>query len=377
MAKDFYWVGKFESRPKAEVHFFIMKWSWKLLYQVVENLSHPGDDQLIQIGEDALPKRNPNGQIYVFHTILEVLEKSAEISDSFDDFLMAAWQSILVAMHSDQFSSMCQMFVPMVIHRKTISKMPSVIENFGEKKIFEKSKTKTGLILPLVVERLYGILNGNGRLPLVQTANLIYKILFYNDAHRKDLEIYKTIQERISKLQKFLDFIEERIEVEDETSLVRIVSIQMIIRLANQSEMDHSNDRIELINEMLSINKSESRKKTKYYIDSSTHRNKERCFQYILLILLQDNFYMKMTLPQSRDICQDLISSLINDEQSSISALQQVCIALMLNFALSHGEDFLVRVRFASCTLIGSVITKILVGLFRSPACSLPVSYSL
>ena len=118
-------------------------------------------------------------------------------------------------------------------------------------------------------------------------------------------------------------------------------------------------------------------KKTKYYIDSSTHRNKERCFQYILLILLQDNFYMKMTLPQSRDICQDLISSLINDEQSNISALQQICIALMLNFALSHGEDFLVRVRFASCTLIGSVITKILVGLFRSPACSLPVSYSL
>ena len=49
---------------------------------------------------------------------------------------------------------------------------------------------------------------------------------------------------------------------------------------------------------------------------------------------------MKMTLPKSRDICQDLISSLINDEQSSISALQQICIALMLNFALSHGEDF-------------------------------------
>ena len=142
MAKDFHWGGKFESRPKTEVHFSIMKWSWKLLYQVVENLSHPSDDQLIQIGEDALPKGNPNGQIYVFHTILEVLEKSAEISDNFDDFLMAAWQSVLVAMHSDQFSSMCQMFVPMVIHRKTISKMPSVIENFGEKKSSKNQKQK-------------------------------------------------------------------------------------------------------------------------------------------------------------------------------------------------------------------------------------------
>ena len=58
--------------------------------------------------------------------------------------------------------------------------------------------------------------------------------------------------------KNFLDFIEEIIEVEDETSLVRIVSIQIIIRLANQSD-----DRIELINEMLSINKSESRKKDK------------------------------------------------------------------------------------------------------------------
>ena len=77
--------------------------------------------------------------------------------------------------------------------------MPSVVEDFGEKN-FEKSKTKTGLILPYV-ERLYEISDGNGRLPFVQTPNLIYKILFYNDAHRKDLEIYKTIQERISKLK--------------------------------------------------------------------------------------------------------------------------------------------------------------------------------
>ena len=139
MAKDFYWVGKFESRPKAEVHFFIMKWSWKLLYQVVKNLSHPGDDQLIQIGEDALPKR---------------------------PFLRC---------------------LPLL---KTLVK-----------KIFEKSKTKTGLILPLV-ERLYGISDGNGRLPFVQTPNLIYKILFYNDAHRKDLEIYKT-NFKTPKLSRF------------------------------------------------------------------------------------------------------------------------------------------------------------------------------
>ena len=340
MAKDFYRGGKFDIRPKTEVHFSIMKWSWKLLYHVVKFYSHHDDDQLIHIGEDALPKMNPNGQIYVFQTILEVLEKSPEISENFGDFLTAAWQSVLVAMHSDKFSSMYQLFVHMVIHRRTISKMPSVVENFGEK-IFEKSKTKTGLVLPLV-QRLYQIqiMDGNGLLPFKQTPNLIYKILFYNDAHRKDLEIYKTIQERISKLKNFVDFIEERIEVEDETSLVRIVAIQMMLRFADQSEIDQSNDRIELINEMLSINKSESRKKTKYYIDSSTHRNKERCFQYILLILLNDNFYMKMKLSQSRDICQDLILSLINDEQSSISALQQICIALTLNFALSQGEDF-------------------------------------
>ena len=151
--------------------------------------------------------------------------------------------------------------------------MTSVVEDFGEK-IFEKSKTKTGLILPLV-ERLQEISDGNGRLPFVQTPNLIYKISFYNDAHRKDSEIYKTIQERISKLKNFVHFIEERIEVEDGTSLVRIVSIQMIIQLANLSVTDQSNDRIELINWILSMNKSESRKKTKYHIGSPTHRNKE------------------------------------------------------------------------------------------------------
>ena len=345
MSKDFHWGGKFKIRPKTEVHFSIMKWSWKLLHHVVKFYCHPDNDQLIHIGEDALPKMNPNGQIYVFQTILEVLEKSPSgtISENFDDFLIAAWQSVLVAMHSDKFSSLYQMFIHMLIHRKTISKMPSVVENFGEK-IFEKSKTKTGLVLPLV-QRLYQIqmTDKNGLLPFIQTPNLMYKILFYNDAHRKDLEIYKTIQERISKLKNFVDFIEERIEVEDETSLVRIVAIQMMLYFADQSEMDQSNDRIELIKEMLSINKSESRKKTKYYIDSSTHRNKERCFQYILLILLNDNFYMKMTLSQSRDICQDLISSLINDEQSSISALQQICIALTLDFGSKYsgqGNDF-------------------------------------
>ena len=101
--------------------------------------------------------------------------------------------------------------------------------------------------MPLV-ERLYEISDGDGRLPFEQTPNLIYKILFYNDAHRKDLEIYKTIQERISKLKNFVHFIEERIEVEDGTSLVRIVSIQMITQLANLSVTDQSNDRIELIN---------------------------------------------------------------------------------------------------------------------------------
>ena len=47
----------------------------------------------------------------------------------------------------------------------------------------------------------------------------------------------------------------------------------------------------------------------------------------------------------------------------------------MLNFAMSHGEDFWSE--YASRTLIGSVITKILVGLFRFPVCSLPVSHSL
>ena len=68
----------------------------------------------------------------------------------------------------------------------------------------------------------------------------------------------KRFKNEFQNSKKFLDFIEEIIEVEDETSLVRIVSIQIIIRLANQSD-----DRIELINEMLSINKSESRKKDK------------------------------------------------------------------------------------------------------------------
>ena len=120
MAKDFHWGGKFEIRPKTEVHFSIMKWSWKLLHHVVEYYSHPDDDQLIQIGEDALPKMNPNGQIYVFHTILQVLEKSAEISENFDEFLMAAWQSFLDAMHSDKLSSMYQMFVHRVTQYKTV-----------------------------------------------------------------------------------------------------------------------------------------------------------------------------------------------------------------------------------------------------------------
>ena len=58
MAKDFHWGGKFEIRPKTEVHFSIMKWSWKLLHHVVEYYSHPGDDQLFQIGEDAIPNES-------------------------------------------------------------------------------------------------------------------------------------------------------------------------------------------------------------------------------------------------------------------------------------------------------------------------------
>ena len=106
---------------------------------MVEYDSHPGNDQLIKIGEDALPKMNPNGLNYVFHTILQVLEKSAEISENFDEFLMATWQSVLVAMHSDKFSSMNHICLPLL--------------KISMKKIFEKSKTKTGLILPLV-ERL-------------------------------------------------------------------------------------------------------------------------------------------------------------------------------------------------------------------------------
>ena len=97
MAKDFHWCRRFEIRPKTVVHFSTMKGSWKLLHHVVEYDSHPGNDQLIKIGEDALPKMNPNGQAYgqayVFHTILQVLEKSA------------AWQSFLDAMHSDKLSS--------------------------------------------------------------------------------------------------------------------------------------------------------------------------------------------------------------------------------------------------------------------------------
>ena len=63
---------------------------------------------------------NPNDQIYVFDTILQVLEKSAEISENFDEFLMAAWQSFLVAMHSDKLSSMYQMFVHRVTQHKTV-----------------------------------------------------------------------------------------------------------------------------------------------------------------------------------------------------------------------------------------------------------------
>ena len=353
MAKDFHWGGKFETRPKTEVHFYIMKWAWKLLHHVTKFQIH-GDDQLISVAEDALPKMNPSGQFFVFETVLAILEKSSDtLLENFAIFLLAAWQSVLVAMHSDKFSSMYQMFVHMVIHRTTISQIPSVVEDFGEK-IFEKSKTKTGLILPLA-QRLLQIQLGNtgknagrniGLSPFKQTPNLIYKILFYNDAHRKDLEIYKTIQDRILKLGDFVDFIEERTEVEDETSLVRIVAIQMMLNFSetNQSETDQSelvsNERIEFIRQMLDINQNESRKKTKYYIDSSTHRNKERCFQYILLMLLNDQFYLKMTLSQSRDLCKDLISSLINDEQASISALQQLCIALVLKFAFDQGLDF-------------------------------------
>ena len=86
MAKDFHWCRRFEIRPKTVVHFSTMKGSWKLLHHVVEYDSHPGNDQLIKIGEDALPKMNPNGLNYVFHTILQVLEKSAEIRPFLDAF---------------------------------------------------------------------------------------------------------------------------------------------------------------------------------------------------------------------------------------------------------------------------------------------------
>ena len=55
----FHWFRKWQKiRCKTEVDFSIMKSSWKLLHHVVEYYSHPGDDQLIQIGEDALRNKS-------------------------------------------------------------------------------------------------------------------------------------------------------------------------------------------------------------------------------------------------------------------------------------------------------------------------------
>ena len=92
MAKDFHGCRRFEIRPKTEVHFSIMKWSWKLLHHVVEYYSHPGDDQLIQIGEGALQNESKWSDLCFWYNFAS-FGKLAEISGNFDEFLLAAWQS--------------------------------------------------------------------------------------------------------------------------------------------------------------------------------------------------------------------------------------------------------------------------------------------
>ena len=104
-----------------------------------------------------------------------------EISENSDEFLMAAWQSALVAMHSDKFSSMYQMFVHMVIHRKTVSKMPCW--RFWWKNL-QNIKNKNWFNLALYRATLWNSkkMDGNGRLPFVHTP---YLFRFYT----KDMNI--------------------------------------------------------------------------------------------------------------------------------------------------------------------------------------------
>ena len=80
---------------------------------------------------------------------------------------------------------------------------------------------------------------------------------------------------------------------------------------------------------VIKASNAETRKKPKYYIDSSTHRLKERAWQVCLFLLLEGSFQLDETDAES--LFDEIVTSTINDEQASVSALQQLCLVVLLN----------------------------------------------
>ena len=81
---------------------------------------------------------------------------------------------------------------------------------------------------------------------------------------------------------------------------------------------------------MISVADSETKKKAKYYIDSATHRLKERAWQVALFLLAESDYGRSLAVDEAELLFDKIIKSTINDEQASVSALQQLCLVQLL-----------------------------------------------
>ena len=131
---------------------------------------------------------------------------------------------------------------------------------------------------------------------------------------------------------------------EAEGADVYVAYVMLLSKLKNQKRF---------IFELFDINATESKKKQKYYVDrkilfisassrvffvvqqinnilSVTHRVKERIWQSILLILKNKEFLSKACESDLDEIFQSALKAMINDEQSSVSAIQQLVIVHLL-----------------------------------------------
>ena len=291
----------FSPRPRPDQMRQMMTSAWTIIGSQLAKV-----ENLVEMANDALPRLEADGQFIILSAVKG--EQAAEL-------LETAWAAVKGA--NERVHDIYHAYLDLLIESAlTVDQFEYYVDE-----IFELAARKSGMILPLVNALAKSAWDFD------QMESSIMKIIFYEVAKCDRLE--DVLIDECEQLADVVDIVTDvtRQVEQDECEMLRLEVLRLL-------KMKTTN-RLGLMEAVVKRVNRETQDNPKYFVDSHTHRFKERAWQVVLFLLTEADFASKITTDQAKPLFEMIVKVTINDEQTSVSALQQLCLVQLLH---GHSE---------------------------------------